>query len=247
MPRLFTALEIPADVGQSLSMLRGGLPGARWIDPENYHLTLRFIGDIDDALAQTKLPSCSAASARRFRAAARRAFLVSAAASRARWSPPSADPAAARTAGRARTADAARRAGAGRPQIHAARHAGAAARFLEPAGRGLSGGARAFRSQPFACRPRLCCSRRALGRRRALRGRGRAIRCFRRRANPRSGLQSACRRVWASSAVAKPWPSATNSRITDSGVGARRATSPTTLPKSNDSSASNLRASCCMR
>jgi 2'-5' RNA ligase len=32
-------------------MTRGGLPGARWIDPENYHLTLRFIGDIDDALA----------------------------------------------------------------------------------------------------------------------------------------------------------------------------------------------------
>ena len=29
-------------------MLRGGLPGARWIDPENYHLTLRFIGDVDD-------------------------------------------------------------------------------------------------------------------------------------------------------------------------------------------------------
>ncbi len=32
-------------------MMRGGLPGARWIDPENYHLTLRFIGDIDDRLA----------------------------------------------------------------------------------------------------------------------------------------------------------------------------------------------------
>jgi len=51
MPRLFTALEIPPDVGQALGMLRGGLPGARWINPENYHLTLRFIGDIDDALA----------------------------------------------------------------------------------------------------------------------------------------------------------------------------------------------------
>ena len=51
MPRLFTALEIPSDVALSLSMLRGGLPGARWIDPENYHVTLRFIGDIDDALA----------------------------------------------------------------------------------------------------------------------------------------------------------------------------------------------------
>jgi RNA 2',3'-cyclic 3'-phosphodiesterase len=52
MPRLFTGLEIPASVAQSLAMMRGGLPGARWIDPENYHLTLRFIGDIDDALAR---------------------------------------------------------------------------------------------------------------------------------------------------------------------------------------------------
>ena len=47
MPRLFTALEIPADAALSLSLLRGGLPGARWIDVENYHITLRFIGDVD--------------------------------------------------------------------------------------------------------------------------------------------------------------------------------------------------------
>ena len=46
MPRLFTGLEIPAEIGHTLSGLRGGLPGARWIDPENYHLTLRFIGDV---------------------------------------------------------------------------------------------------------------------------------------------------------------------------------------------------------
>ena len=52
MPRLFTGLEIPAALGQSLSLLRGGLPGARWIDPENFHLTLRFIGDVDDEIAQ---------------------------------------------------------------------------------------------------------------------------------------------------------------------------------------------------
>jgi 2'-5' RNA ligase len=52
MPRLFTGLEIPEDVRASLSMLRGGLPGARWIDPENYHLTLRFIGDVDDVVAR---------------------------------------------------------------------------------------------------------------------------------------------------------------------------------------------------
>ena len=51
MPRLFTGVEIPSEIGQSLAMLRGGLPGARWIDPENYHLTLRFIGDVDDMVA----------------------------------------------------------------------------------------------------------------------------------------------------------------------------------------------------
>jgi 2'-5' RNA ligase len=51
MPRIFTGLEIPADIGRALSSLRGGLPGARWIDPENYHVTLRFIGDVDDVVA----------------------------------------------------------------------------------------------------------------------------------------------------------------------------------------------------
>lgn len=49
MPRLFTGLEIPPEIGDCLSSLRGGLPGARWVDPENYHLTLRFIGDINGA------------------------------------------------------------------------------------------------------------------------------------------------------------------------------------------------------
>lgn len=52
MPRLFTGLEIPDDIRQSLSLLRGGIHGARWIDPENYHLTLRFIGDVDDVVAR---------------------------------------------------------------------------------------------------------------------------------------------------------------------------------------------------
>lgn len=51
MPRLFTGLEIPADVSASLALKRGGLQGARWIDRENYHITLRFIGDVDYATA----------------------------------------------------------------------------------------------------------------------------------------------------------------------------------------------------
>jgi 2'-5' RNA ligase len=51
MPRLFTALEIPRNAALSLSLLRGGLPGARWIDVENYHITLRFIGDVNGRTA----------------------------------------------------------------------------------------------------------------------------------------------------------------------------------------------------
>lgn len=52
MPRLFIGLELPDDVAASLSGLRGGLPGARWVDPADYHLTLRFIGDIDRRAAR---------------------------------------------------------------------------------------------------------------------------------------------------------------------------------------------------
>jgi 2'-5' RNA ligase len=52
MPRLFSAVEIPKRIAERLTMLRAGLTGARWIDPENYHLTLRFIGDVDGATAR---------------------------------------------------------------------------------------------------------------------------------------------------------------------------------------------------
>ena len=52
MPRLFTGLEVPAEIGLQLQQYRGGIPGARWVDPENYHITLRFIGDVDGATAR---------------------------------------------------------------------------------------------------------------------------------------------------------------------------------------------------
>ena len=51
MPRLFTGLDIPQSVAEGLMSIRGGLSGARWITPDNYHITLRFIGDIDDGTA----------------------------------------------------------------------------------------------------------------------------------------------------------------------------------------------------
>jgi RNA 2',3'-cyclic 3'-phosphodiesterase len=52
MPRLFTGLEIPEDVTMDLDLMRGGIMGGRWIDRESFHITLRFIGDIDDGLAR---------------------------------------------------------------------------------------------------------------------------------------------------------------------------------------------------
>jgi RNA 2',3'-cyclic 3'-phosphodiesterase len=52
MPRLFTGVEIPDDVAFDLDLMRGGISGARWIDRESYHITLRFIGDIEEGLAR---------------------------------------------------------------------------------------------------------------------------------------------------------------------------------------------------
>jgi 2'-5' RNA ligase len=52
MPRLFTGFEIPPDIGARLAFFRGGLNGARWIEPADYHITLRFLGDIDGRTAQ---------------------------------------------------------------------------------------------------------------------------------------------------------------------------------------------------
>jgi 2'-5' RNA ligase len=52
MARLFTAVEIPHAARRALERLRGGVPGARWIDGENYHITLNFIGEVDGRLAR---------------------------------------------------------------------------------------------------------------------------------------------------------------------------------------------------
>jgi 2'-5' RNA ligase len=51
MPRLFTAIEIPAAIRLRLSLMRAPLSGAKWIEPENMHITVRFAGDIDGRTA----------------------------------------------------------------------------------------------------------------------------------------------------------------------------------------------------
>ena len=51
MARLFTGIEIPPELQDRIAMLRAPLPGVRWIDAEDLHLTLRFAGDIDNRTA----------------------------------------------------------------------------------------------------------------------------------------------------------------------------------------------------
>jgi 2'-5' RNA ligase len=48
MPRLFIALTLPDPVKRSLEPLASGLGDVRWLDPEQQHLTLRFIGELDN-------------------------------------------------------------------------------------------------------------------------------------------------------------------------------------------------------
>ncbi len=51
MIRLFVAIELPEAVKAELASLCNGVPGAKWVGPENLHLTLRFIGEVDEDAA----------------------------------------------------------------------------------------------------------------------------------------------------------------------------------------------------
>ncbi|OEJ67059.1 RNA 2',3'-cyclic phosphodiesterase [Magnetovibrio blakemorei] len=51
MIRLFAGLSIPDDHRRTLATIQNGVKDARWIDPENLHITLRFIGEVDEDVA----------------------------------------------------------------------------------------------------------------------------------------------------------------------------------------------------
>jgi RNA 2',3'-cyclic 3'-phosphodiesterase len=66
MLRLFVGIALPPELKLVLSRLAGGLPGARWVDPGNYHVTLRFIGEVDEGLASDLDAHLAGIRARRF-------------------------------------------------------------------------------------------------------------------------------------------------------------------------------------
>jgi len=64
--RLFVALPLPESLRVEVSGLAGGIPGARWVPPDNYHLTLRFIGEVERWRAEEADEALSGIRARGF-------------------------------------------------------------------------------------------------------------------------------------------------------------------------------------
>lgn len=48
MIRLFVGISLPEALRERLAGLASGLPGARWIQPENLHMTLCFLGQVEE-------------------------------------------------------------------------------------------------------------------------------------------------------------------------------------------------------
>ena len=57
MPRLFTAIELPDAIRSELRSLHSPIDGARWVEPADMHLTLRFFGDTGGHTARELIAS----------------------------------------------------------------------------------------------------------------------------------------------------------------------------------------------
>lgn len=53
MPRLFIAADLPEEAREKLAEIAFGIPGADWTPSEQYHLTLRFLGDQENSTLET--------------------------------------------------------------------------------------------------------------------------------------------------------------------------------------------------
>jgi 2'-5' RNA ligase len=52
MPRLFISIDLPENVRDDIGDIYEAIPGARWTPENQLHLTLRFIGDVDELTAE---------------------------------------------------------------------------------------------------------------------------------------------------------------------------------------------------
>lgn len=66
MLRLFVGIDLPPETKLGLSTIAVGLSGAKWVDPGNYHVTLRFIGEVDEGAAADIDAELANVRARRF-------------------------------------------------------------------------------------------------------------------------------------------------------------------------------------
>lgn len=71
MYRLFVSIELPDDVKHSLARLSGDVPGARWLEGDEIHLTVRFIGEVDGLVYQDVLAALEGVRAAPFELALR--------------------------------------------------------------------------------------------------------------------------------------------------------------------------------
>lgn len=70
--RSFVAIELPAEVKRALGALQDDLRAARadvnWVKPENFHLTLKFLGEVEERRIEEVERTCAeaASAARKF-------------------------------------------------------------------------------------------------------------------------------------------------------------------------------------
>ena len=66
MPRLFIAVDLPDTIKENLEAMFFGIPGARWVPPDQIHLTVRFIGDVEGAVFHDIINSLEEVTSRPF-------------------------------------------------------------------------------------------------------------------------------------------------------------------------------------
>lgn len=64
--RLFTGIALPEVLCERLALMQGGIPEARWVSKENLHITLSFIGNVDEDTAEEAHDVLSALTAHAF-------------------------------------------------------------------------------------------------------------------------------------------------------------------------------------